>query len=357
MKKIFALILSILMLSSIIIVTTSAEEEVDWEALTYVYGLNVYVGAPIETPPVMDGVISEGEYSCQRVTPRESMIEFEAMEIQSDLTEYFAYNDEYVYIGATFEQERDNRAYWLQFRPLNSFDVYLTLEGAVNKYPSSTDSRIDYSYYSARDGVQFRYQSDGSVTGVADGSTVSSWPNVRLPLVGQTEDYEIMYAATKITDEQAGIYTKTYEVRISKAYIAERAACEIDEVRVIPYWTFFHAALWHAAPMTEELGAAILEVNPDAYIPGDDKGTYWFLVLDENPYPYPPIVTTELPTTTMAPTEVPTTEATTEVPTTEAATREPVANDCQSSITAGAVAMIPAIVGGAIILRRRKEDA
>ena len=158
MKKIFALILSILMLSSIIIVTTSAEEEVDWEALTYVYGLNVYVGAPIETPPVMDGVISEGEYSCQRVTPRESMIEFEAMEIQSDLTEYFAYNDEYVYIGATFEQERDNRAYWFHFRPLNSFDVYLTLEGAVNKYPSSTDSFIVYYYES--DGVQFRYQSD-----------------------------------------------------------------------------------------------------------------------------------------------------------------------------------------------------
>ena len=166
-----------------------------------------------------------------------------------------------------------------------------------------------------------------------------------------------MCVATKTTDEQAGIYTKTYEMRISKAYIAVCAVCEIDEVRVIPYWTFFHAALWHAAPMTEELGAAILEANPNAYVP-DDEGTYWFLVLDENPYPYPPIVTTELPTTTMAPTEVPTTEAaTTEVPTTEAATREPVANDCQSSITAGAVAMIPVIVGGAILLRRRKEDA
>ncbi len=372
MKKIFALILSILMLSSMIIVTASAEEVVDWEALTYAHGLNVYVGAPIETPPVIDGVISEGEYSCQRVTLRESMIEQEAVEeIQSDLTEYFAYDDKYVYIGATFEQEQDNRAYWFHFRPLNSFDVYLTIEGAIDKYGSSTGSLIKYYY--ANEDVQFRYLSDGTLTYYHYPSSLpDSGFNTNL-WIGDSEECGLMCVATKNTDEQAKIYTKTYEMRISKAYIAVCAVCEIDEVRVIPYWTWFHAVLWHAAPLTEEFSAALLEANADAYIP-EDEGTYWFLVLDENPYPYPPGVTeppvTEATTTEEVTAEAPTSEATTApettaiattaapttaaIATTAAPTTAAAEQGCKSSLALGTVALVPAIICGVVF--KKKED-
>ena len=62
MKKTLALILAVLMLCSVVAIATSAEETVDWEGLTNSLGLNVYVGEATDTPPVLDGVIGDGEY-------------------------------------------------------------------------------------------------------------------------------------------------------------------------------------------------------------------------------------------------------------------------------------------------------
>ncbi len=271
MKKLVVIVLVLSMLCPLLAVTTSAEQpsigEKDWEALYNHYGLNVYIGKEIDTSPTLDGVISEGEYGYSRVTPLEELFGYETGEIQSDLEEFFAHDENYVYIGARFEQKEDNRAYWIQWHPRNTFDIY-------------RDNYDPIRYYYNRIRYDIRYLSDGTTT--HSGHTESSGPFFLIPIAGKEEYAEYRYAAAKVVDEAANVYTKTYEVRIAKAYIARLCECSVDEVRVIPYWTYFHASICHGAPNSEELAAAIHEVDPTTYVPlGDPPRTYWFLVLGD----------------------------------------------------------------------------
>ena len=368
MKKTLALILAVLMLCSVAIIATSAEEApIDWEGMYAKYGINVYIGAPTETPPVLDGTISTGEYTLEREIPYANLWERAPGEIQSSLKEYFAHDADYIYIGAQFEQKNDNRAYWIQWKPTNTFDIF------------RDDSDLK-SYYYNRISLQLRWRIVDDVEGLY---TEGSWgwirpeTPIRFPtngLAGEGKEYE--YAATKITDEAAEKYTKTYEVRIAKAYIAEVSQCSVADVRVVPYWTFFHANLQNAAPLTLDLIIEMTEADFTTYVGGVGE-TYWFLVCDEAPEGYemaigrpiestPPATeggeaTTTAPATTAAPTTEATTTAaptttaaaTTAAPTTTAATEE---GGCKSSITVTTLAVLPTLVGGALLIKRKKED-
>ena len=124
MKKALALVLAFLMLCSIVVVSVSASEEAtDWKAITHSLGLNVYVGAPMETSPVVDGTIGEGEYSFSRELTREEIVNYTA-EIQSGVTEYIAHDADYIFYAASFEQYANDRAFQWFFVPSNTFHVF-----------------------------------------------------------------------------------------------------------------------------------------------------------------------------------------------------------------------------------------
>ena len=370
MKKTLALILAVLMLCSVVVIATSAEEAADWEALYAKYGINVYIGAPTDTPPVLDGTISTGEYTFERELEYANLWEVSPGEIQSSLKEYFAHDDGYIYIGAQFTQKNDNRAYWIQWKPTNTFDVF------------RDDSDLNTYYYN-RISLQLRWKEVEGEFGLhTEGSW--SWTRPETPIAFPTNglagsDSEYEYAASKITDEAAEVYTKTYEVRISKTYIATAAQCSVSDVRVLPYWTFFHANLQNAAPLSTDLVVEITETDFTCYVPGD-KNTFWFIVCDEAPEGYElskgqttAPATSEQPTTqgegtTAAPTTAATTTAatTTAAPTTTAAATTAAATTaattaaeeggCKGSIAITALAVLPTLAGGALLLKRRKED-
>ena len=370
MKKTLALILAVLMLCSVVVIATSAEEQaIDWEAMYAKYGVNVYIGAPTDTPPVLDGTISTGEYTFERETPYVNLYEAAPGEIQSSLKEYFAHDANYIYIGAQFEQKNDNRAYWLQWKPTNTFDIF------------RDDSDLKTYYYN-RISLQLRWRETDGVFGLQPHGSWS-WTRPETPIAFPTSgfasddgEYEFEYAATKVTDETASIYTKTYEVRISKAYIATASGSSLEDVRVMPYWTSFHANLTNAAPLSTDFVIEITETDFTCYTPGD-KYTFWFLVCDEAPEGYTPAIgkplettppTTETPSTTEAPatttaaptttTAAPTTtaKATTAAATTAAATTAAEKDGCKGSIAITALAVLPTLAGGALLLKRKKED-
>ena len=351
MKKALAIILAVLMLCSVVVIATSAEEDaIDWEGFYKKYGLNVYIGAPTETPPVLDGTISTGEYTFAREIPYADLFETAANEIQSSLKEYFAHDAEYIYIGAQFEQKNDNRAYWIQWKATNTFDVF-------------RDSTVRSQYYYDRVNTQIRYQEDGTTTDTGFGESTSGY---RFPTVGQDEDAEYRYAAAKVVDEANSIYTKTIEVRISKVYIAEVAGCAVADVRVMPYWTYFHANLQNAAPLTTDFVVELSELDFSTFIPSD-RSTYWFLVCDEAPEGYipgqaeattPPTTDGSAPATTTAATTsaATTTAAATTAAATTAATTAAEEGGCKGSIAITALAVLPTLAGGALLLKRKKED-
>ena len=390
MKKILALILAILMLCSVVSVaafaedapagdapagdtpagdTPAGEEAVDWEKLYAKHGINIYIGAPTDTPPVVDGTISAGEYTHEKVTPFENIDNPNNIaEIQSELKTFYAHDTDYIYMGAIFEQKNDNRAYWLQWKPFNSFDVF------------NGDADVS-TYYYQRVATQLRYLEDGTVTTKNEGNPKGNFQwtprafDKAVPTWGLMSDgdTEYNYAGSKIVDEAASKYTKTYEVRIAKSYIAKIAGCEVADVRVMPFIISFHANITFGAPLSQDLAVEIFENKLDAYVTSDTN-TWWFLVCGEAPegyeesigIPYTPPVedggdtpTDDAPAATT--TEATTTEATTTAaPTTAAATTAAATEEekggCGSSLTVSALAILPTIAGGALLLKRRKED-
>ena len=147
-------------------------------------------------------------------------------------------------------------------------------------------------YYYQRCSTQLRILDDGTVTTKNEGNLKGnfSWNNTwdkALPTWGLIDggDKDYNFAANKITDEDAGIYTKTYEVRIAKSYIAKTAGCEVADVRVMPFWIWFYTNLCFCAPMTDDMAVEIFENKIGAYLPSDVH-TYWFLVCDEAPEGY-----------------------------------------------------------------------
>ena len=335
MKKTLALLLAVLMLCSVVAISTSAENEVNWEAITNSLGFNIYIGGPTDTPPVLDGVISDGEYQFERTTPLESLTGYNTGEIQSDLFEAFSHDADYIYIGARFEQENNNRAYWIQWKPTNTFDVF-------------RDNSDLSKYYYNRVSTQIRYQDDGSVTN--SGFTWNNDYGAAKPTVGEGDEAEYKYVAAKIVDEEAEIYTKTIEIRIAKSYIATLSGCTVEEVRVMPYWTWFHANLCHAGKMSTDIAIAVSEADFTTYVPSGDAMVYWFLVFDEEP-DWDSM--TEAPTTEAPTTAAPTTVAATTAAATTAAAEE---GGCGSTLAISALVMVPTLAGGALLLKRRKED-
>lgn len=226
-----------------------------WETVTDELGLNVYIGDATTVSPTLDGVIGAGEYSFTRTVAHTDLYN-SSSEIQSGVTEYFAHDAEYIYYAASFVQANNNRAFQFQFKPFNSFDIY-------------NDASDLHTYYHNRVVWQARYQDSGLSIHQAPG-----WNNA-IPESAPVMDEDIWCAATK-----SSANVKVYEVKISKAYIAELCGCETGDVRVLPYMTFFHSSC--AVADTVENGDAIkLDVAGAEFMPTVNTSQYYFIVLSD----------------------------------------------------------------------------
>ncbi len=265
MKKILALILVIVMLGSLAATCVSAEEYVvNWEAFTNSRGMNVYIGEATENAPVVDGYVEDGEYPFERYSAPDQIYNYAGGEIDSGVTEFFAHDADYVYYAVTFEQSFDNRAVQWQFKPFNSFEIY-------------GDSTDTMKYYYTRISWQARYIEDdyGNPSTNYFGSYA---PNIN----GNCVPVPDVYGGEELICESSwdNAFMKTYEIRLSKAYLAEINFCEKDEVRVIPYFTYFHssAAIGHVYSNDDLL--ALSDVDETAFQPAVNDVGYRFMVLD-----------------------------------------------------------------------------
>ena len=266
MKKILALILVLVMLGSLAATCVSAEEyEVNWEAFTNSRGMNVYIGEATEDSPVVDGVVESGEYPYSKYNSPDMIYNFNGGEISSGVTEYFAHDADYVYYAVTFEQYYDNRAVQWQFKPFNSFDIY----------GDSTDLT---KYYYTRVSWQARYIEDDY------GNPYTNYFDKYAPTInGDCVDVPDVYGGDELICVSSWDYydaIKTYEIRLSKDYLADVNNCEKEDIRVIPYFTYFHSISAVGHIYTSDDLLAINEVDFEAFTPAENDVGYMFMVLD-----------------------------------------------------------------------------
>ena len=223
------------------------EAPTDWEALVEELGLTIHVD-PVDEAPVLDGVISDGEYSKTRTTTLADL--GNPTEIQSDLTEYYAHDGDFIYYAATFTQATDNRAFWPQWKVDNKFDIF-------------NDSTVTDNYYHARINTQVRYIASGTYLNGGIGTNCG----YRAPVDGT----EFFYAGEKDANN-----VKTYEIKIAKSYFAELNNCEPEDIKVFPYFISFHAAFSNTIPLSSEAQAKLTAAGA-TYV---DTTCYNFVVLD-----------------------------------------------------------------------------
>ncbi len=260
MKKLFSFVLAIVMILSVAVTMTSARNyDVSWEDVTDSMGLNIYIGEETDDSPSVDGVVYVDEYSYSCYNDTGEIYGYGTGEIQSGVTEYFAHDADYVYYAVEFVQANDNRAFQWQFRPFNTFDVY------------RDDSDWTKFYYS-----RVMWQARYMTSGWTDCYSPSIFNNcVSVPLI----DYDLICVAGKT-------YTnlKTYEVAISKEYLAKVNECDVEDIRVVPYITYFHS----------NAGIGHIYTQGDIDTISDNGGTvsfdtgvgelgYRFIVLDNGP--------------------------------------------------------------------------
>lgn len=362
MKKILALILAILMIASITVASIYAEEEeepqeemIDFEDFYYGLGYrNAYVGAPMEASPILDGSIGEGEYSYSRVIEQDGPYAFN---LESDLIEYFAHDEDYIYYAYVFKQTRDNKAGSFQFVVANDYKYPITLSG-----------------FYARIWTYFRYQTDGTID-FSQNNNTSAQQGIDPPVW----DEDIWVAATKDSE-----MFKTCELKIAKAYFADNLEIEKSELKKIQYYLYLHNDgpgemdgndLWNYRKMTTEMGLMLA----DAGARGTVDCLYHMMILDEAPEGYyegtyqPPSQFVPITTTTKATeatTTAPATTTTAVITTTEAATTTTAKaadatttaaaeekGGCGSTLAISALVMIPTLAGGVLLTsKRRKED-
>lgn len=189
---------------------------VDWKSVTRDLGLHTYVGAPMNNGPTLDGTVNEREYSYKKYYAPDDIPAYSESETQSGITEYIAHDADYVYYAASFTQEANDRAFQLQFNPLNTFGIF----NDKTNLKTTLFQRVNW---------QIRYQADGSVT--VSAPTWNYDMSGTLPVVGT----DLQYKVTKTEDN-----VKTYEIKLSKDYLAEYNNCSKEDIKVIPYMTICH---------------------------------------------------------------------------------------------------------------------
>ena len=275
MKKVLALILALIMICSTAAMLVYAEDATtptDWEAVTAELGLQVKVPLA-ETAPVLDGVVNAGEYTKKVVNATDTIYNYAGGEIQSEVTEYFSHDADYVYYAVEFVQANDGRAFMWQFKPFNTFDIF------------NDNTDVD-TYYYTRISCQARYNpsyvpEEGDPNVDYCGSWGPAWSSSkRVPTIyttNSTENPDELYcAAGKVAETNV----KTYEVRVAKSYLAEVNGCTAADIKVLSYFTYFHASACVGHVWTEADAAALTAAGA-GFVPPVGEAGYKFIVLGD----------------------------------------------------------------------------
>ena len=230
----------------------------DWKNVTRDLGLHVYVGAPMTAPPTLDGVVTTREYSYSKYYAPEELIGHNTSIVQGGVNEYIAHDADYIYYAVSMTQETDDLGLQWQFNPFNSFGIFNDKTNLKN----TLFQRIMW---------QIRYQSDGTTTLLGNSIAWNYAMSEDLPAVGT----DIQYKATKTAEN-----LKTYEIKLSKAYLAEYNKCDKEDIKVLPYMTHQHSTSSIAHTYTQQ------DVNTLSSYGATraDLGTApIFMVLEEDP--------------------------------------------------------------------------
>jgi hypothetical protein len=120
---------------------TTATEPTDWEQVAEDNGFNIHV-QPVTNTPVLDGVISDGEYPTSRTTALADLSAGAAGELQGEnVVEYFGHDAEYIYYASPHANVYNSEVY----KEDMGEDVIEIL------YPEGFDFHANYNEYCYKD--------------------------------------------------------------------------------------------------------------------------------------------------------------------------------------------------------------
>ena len=374
-----------------------------------------YVGAALgadDAKPVQDGVISLGEYQAEYIIARGDMENFPTETsrdgvpalLLGDFKQFISHDADYIYVGFAFSNGTTNtrgRLYWnLSF--IDSFDV--TYYGG-----STIADAFKQGEYAINDGWNFGAEIAESAGD--DGSYGYSERNNAVTRgTAPVKDTDFALTVNKVTPiTLAGTNRQVYEFKVSKAWYAAQAGLEsAADVRELA-WVVLGQEINTGASRYTQIGhylsddeLAELEATGRPYTmpnagtyghPYDNAMLPLLFVLDADPNAegeqtnvpaeivepmgavptpdqpgeeggegnddiVPPTgddnTTTTAPATTTAATT--TAKATTAADTTAAATTAAAKKGCKASVAVSALVLLPTLAGGALLIKRRKED-
>ena len=342
MKKLIALILTVIMLLSTVAIVASAEEtdaaqpvEINLESL---YGAT-YVGKALgadDAKPVQDGVISDGEYqskfvvdkSGEKYTGRGSV----PTALLEDYTEYVSHDAEWIYVGFDFYNQADNlrgRLYWnLSF--ITSLDFTYNGGNSANVAFTQNSKGI---YEGWKVGLEVAQNPIDDTTGQYIVSTrensvsFGEAPNMYTPSYDEVNGVIDVYVAVGKTANPLlngyysnpgdGVYTshQVYEFKVSKAwYAAQVGLASAADVRELAWATILQYVNYYGTSytqighfLTEDERACLAALNGVEYTgtnEGTGNGSYPYdnamlpraIILDEDPHIWGDGVVTREPT-------------------------------------------------------------
>ena len=320
MKKLLALILTVIMLLSTVAIVVSAEgsdaaqpAEINLEEL---YGAT-YVGKALganDAKPVQDGVISDGEYQAQYIVDDASAIDTsrfgERAWLLDDFNQYVSHDAEWIYVGFEFTNGKENtrgRLYWnLSF--IDSFDV--TYYGG-----STIADAFKQGEYAINNGWNFGAEIKDTITENEDGSTYwdySERNNAVTRGTAPVKDTDFVLTVNKYTlITTLATNRQVYEFKVSKAWYAAQVGLDsAAEVRELA-WVVLGEEINAGASSYTQIGhylsdddLAMLEATGFTYTMPDNASSWPYdnamlpllFVLDEDPHIWNDGVVTREPT-------------------------------------------------------------
>lgn len=193
---------------------TSYSGPINMSALSDYGQSNIHVTNPVSTAPTLDGAASSSEYSVTRVmTPSEAPVGA----FESDLTEYIAYDDDYIYYAFSTKMTNNQQ---VQFQFLNQ----LVYSSAKELNENHQDRNV----------IRFKVNDDNSV------SNIEISPKTKCATMVLNKD--VFIKATRNTSTNVN----TYELKLSRDFFRLN---NIDDTK-LGYWLYLGtnssgAAMWN----------------------------------------------------------------------------------------------------------------
>jgi hypothetical protein len=201
------------------------------------YGqVNTYLTKKTSVAPTLNGVIANNEYSFTRVTKANSTNCFEG-----DLTEYFAYDDDFVYYAFTFKQTKAGQQNQINMKTNYEF---------INKSDASPATHWP------RQQILFTFDADGNLTTAAPGRAHSDgWGDASFNMSIFRWNKDVFISGSRNTTTKYN----TVEVKIRKAFLDENSPEK--EVQSLAYILYFGTnadgqEMWHRFNNSDAANAA-----------------------------------------------------------------------------------------------------